>query len=515
MTTTMRHISTLHSVAEHLLFAAVAACTLAACPNAPASTTPGPRTARSLIEYFREHRVLAPDADWGAGNMAVVLTAALSPLADHSCGFGEPSDGPTPPRYRVANIDVLEVSIPADYEAFCKRSPDPDTCESIFDNCVALEHIIICDTRFHLRVIAVAQRTYEHIVYEGNGLLSSIAPRGAQLSPSATTTPRFLTGALSGFETQELVDLLEFSVALRHSDTPGTLKFPVKPGSAPLDIARMMLMSFVLGHEFVHLEQRACASTLAIPSVDLFNAYKHFACGLTSPAEIEADMRGAVLVRTLLEGMLKGLDLDAEYRVIENDSSLISKPFAHDGHEFYVDSRLNAAWTLKHIRLVMALSLINLAEVQTMMQTFGDDAPRIAAGEPCSISNAFIGAAGGRCIKTTDDTARDRLFHYYEKAAIGVAPSLRSGEYRSHMLTPIRFLMLSQLFEYSRIPALASKELVSYSAGIRFFGMTKGIFDGMSIPCNRSPEEQASATRSLVDNISKMRLGIEGGGEDE
>ncbi len=512
-----------HSIAVASIIVGFVGTLLLSCRHAQQAHMPSAEPRRTLLEFFQARGVLVEQSPYTNR-----LVGLLADQAAPSCGLSTPlgySQGLT-----TNKIEVHDVNLPADFAQFCSQSPDPQGCESIFDRCASFERTIFCDRRFVQRVFSVASITFTHVINNGFSVFASrtteaTTPPSPELEKKVKILERLTgtTGAtpegrarindfgrLSGLFTNELTDALKLAVDLRHADDLSA----VRAGPALVDFPQSLLprthdtlVGFVLGHEFAHLEQRACPSTIHVPWQHLMKSYSSFVCETTSHEELEADMRGAILTKVLLQLLHSVTDINS-FSKLDKDESLTRTAHIEEDLPVRIDLRASARWTLENYDLMGALAMIHFLEIQLMLELFGDDAPKIADGEPCASDCAMV---------TADTYAA--LGKYYRRAA--AQAEIWSGgarSYRSHMMSPLRFLLTSRMSRHGTIEAYANQKklptsesgmpLVAVWVGVRLKALVEGSLDATQGSCKRSPVEKSAAFQGLMTALDEAGSGL-------
>lgn len=309
-----------------------------ACESTTPAVAPGPLPAKTLLEFFRSRGVLVmPDGE--RETYTKVLTGLLELQADPSCGFGSPAGSIG--SLTTGTIESWQIRLPQDHGVFCGQSPAPAECEAIFDRCASFEGAVFCDDRFVIRALAVANITFTHMTMMGLGLLGSVRPdpKNPRQLPKGTDAESIADRArLTGLQTGELTDILKLAIDLRHTDDSASVPRGATLFEAPnvvtSDWILDVLIGFVLAHEFAHLEQHACPSTIHAPWESVMSAYSSFVCESTSREEMEADLQGASLVQELLSRIRSQTDVPTELKNIDNDQSLVTKRELRAGFPF-------------------------------------------------------------------------------------------------------------------------------------------------------------------------------------
>lgn len=465
------------------------------CGKAPSPSSPASSASLTLLEFLRARGVLVSD-DGDRPTYLKALTALFQVhVANESCGFGRPTRV-TEGGIANGTIEAWQVRLPEDVQAFCAQSPDPDGCLTIFDGCRAFDHAILCDQRYVLRTLALAQATFDHFAFSGPGL-TSIRRNDEKPDNSPDAQRLFNVGLVTGLQTHELAELLDFAVAIRHASDPNTVAADKSPKTFPytlaLDWAYSLLIGFVAGHEFAHLEQTAgCLPPEGVPWPSIESVYEAFVCNSTAPREIEADLIGAASIHTIVSTMRSSPDVPDAARAIDSDQSLVW-PIKTPAGDRVVDLRKTARWTLDNFDIVGALEVLHFSEMELALQLFGDRAPDIVRSEPCH-----------GCVLIADDETFKQMHDYYARRA-GASDVWSQDVQRNHMIAPLRYLLFLHLFGLSYLKEFAETHELGAWIGIRFYAMVDGSLQAIQRGCGRSPEQQAEAVKQLLSGLSQVQ----------
>lgn len=483
--------------------ALVVLAAVAGCPpkQEESSPRPAPEPSVALRDFFSSRGLLSehrPDnrtgtvawAEHGSQTFVKMLTDYYALVDDERCGVPARSDAGV-----VIGDDVpaWQVELPRSYRDVCLASPDPVACASIFDGCATIGGGIFCDARFILRLQAITQSTFNHLTARGILLVSAdlaipeaMRARGADLA------------RLTSAQTEDFHALVQLAVELRTSDDPVALvSTATAPGSQTeaalrrsltraADALDHVLVGFVVAHEMAHVEQRSCAMPDHPAWKQLLVAYEELTClpvTTKEEAEIYADLRGAQLAGDLLAGLAAQLRSGDARREIESSQDL-QIPAAGERHG--LDLRPNVLWTIDHFELVTAIAMIHFIEVELMLRLFGEQAPGLAAAEPC-MGCFMLDADTGEVLRT-----------YYRDAS---ARAMVAGEQRArrapHMTSQLRYLLFAALFGNQRIEAYATEHDLPAWVGVRFDALLAGTADALAARCEHTPAERVARIRGF------------------
>jgi hypothetical protein len=281
----------------------------------------------------------------------------------------------------------------------------------------------------------------------------------------------------------DMSDLLTYGLKVRAADDPQSVEIPKRlaavgqfadaQSTTVWDWMKDLAIGFVIGHEFAHVEQLACPRPAPTPWEPLMRSYEDLACGMTSRAEVTADLRGLQLIRGLMSSLRSSATVD-----------VIQAQIAQDGN-LGPEDRDALSWMASNFDLVQFVLTQNFGEVETLLDMFGDQAPAVLAGEP-----EFKGTA----------EAVTAIAAYYSSQAKQAGVWSQGRAYRNHMFPAYRYSVLfppNQLFQYGNAHGVVAKP------GLRLTGLLFGGLDRLQDKCDRSPDEQAQRVRVLIDFLRK------------